>query len=176
MNDLETAQERLFEGLQKGTKVTNREKLGATVPIQLFQALRLVGMGTAIEGMIGTRSRALVYQSGVTLGRELGKGAAEAANGDLNKFVEAVQQLLVTLSIGHLVIEKVDMDNGQIQLRVDECVSCAGISGAKQPICNFEGGLVAGVLSTFLNKKVKATETRCNACGDPTCGFDVEVL
>ena len=74
------------------------------------------------------------------------------------------------------MVEKADNSAGKIVVRVDECVSCAGISGAKAPICNFEAGLVGGVVRVFVEKEVRAVETRCNAVGDGTCGIDVQIL
>ena len=176
MKDSEIAQARVLKALATGDlSVSNRDTLGAMVPIQLFQALRLIGMGTALEEMMGTGARALVYRAGTDLGRLIGQMVAQSSGGDLNAFVAQLQDVLLKMSIGKLVIEKVNLPEGHITLRVDECVSCAGVTGASEPICQFEGGLVAGVLSEFLDKRVKATETRCNACGDGTCGFEVEI-
>ncbi len=174
--DLTTAEAALLRSILDGKReVANRKTLGPMVPIQLFQALRLIGMGTSIETMVGEGAHALVYQAGQRVGQVLGGAVLPGSGKDLGKYVELIRDLCLTLTIGQLVVEKADNAKGRLTLRVDECVSCAGISGAKAPICNFETGLVAGVVKTFVGKPVRAIETRCNAVGDRTCGVDVEV-
>jgi uncharacterized protein len=177
MSDYANAEAMLLKSILGGKReVANRKTLGPMVPIQLFQALRLIGMGSSIESMVGDGAHALVYQSGKRLGQTLGQAVLPQANKDLDKYLELIRGVCLTLTIGQLVLEKVDSAHGKLTLRVDECVSCAGISGAKAPICNFEVGLVAGVARAFVNKEVKAVETRCNAVGDRTCGIDVQIL
>lgn len=156
--------------------VLNRAELGPRVPIRLFQALRLVGMGTAIESMVGDGSNALVYQSGSQLGRALGDALAPKAEGSLDNYVSLVHGACKHLSIGVVAVDKVDLDAGEIFVRVGECVSCAGITGAQRPICNFEAGLVGGLIRGFTKGPVKALETKCNAVGDAFCGVDVRLL
>ena len=176
MTDYTTAEASLLKNILSGAEVKNRGHLGQTVPIQLFQALRLIGMGGAIENMVGDGARALVYQAGQRVGTVLGNVVLPQAGKDLKKYVELVRGLCIKLTIGQVVLEKADNQAGMLVLKVDECVSCAGIEGAQAPICNFEAGLVGGVVRAFVNKEVKAIETRCNAVGDNTCGIDVHIL
>jgi predicted hydrocarbon binding protein len=174
--DYSTAEASLLKNILSGAEIKNRASLGPMVPIQLFQALRLIGMGGAIESMVGDGARALVYQAGQRVGMVLGSVVLPDAQKDLKKYVQLVRDLCIKLTIGQVVLEKADNDAGLLTLKVDECVSCAGIEGAQAPICNFEAGLVGGVVKTFVNKDVKAIETRCNAVGDNTCGIDVHIL
>ena len=176
-SDYDHATSMLLDSILRGdTTVKNRANLGAMVPIQLFQALRLIGLGTSIEDMVGEGSRALVYQSGQRMGLTLGRAVVPKAEGDLKKYMTIIRKVCLQLSIGQLVEEKVNLASGQLTLRVDECVSCAGIQGTTGPICHFEAGLVGGVVKAFTNHEVKAIETRCNAKGDNTCGIDVQIL
>lgn len=177
MGVYDDAQTQLVKSIVEGrTSVSNRGSLGPLVPIQLFQALRIVGMGTALEEMVGGGARTIVYQSGQRLGDILGAALKPHAKGDLGQYVKLVHKLCRDLRIGTVSAEKVDLTNGLIVLRVDECVSCAGIENAKVPICHFEAGMVAGIVRTFVDRAVKAVETRCHAVGDDTCGIDVRII
>lgn len=170
-------QEQLLASILRGEhEVKNRQHLGAMVPIQLFQALRLVGMGSAIEDMVGDGADALVYRSGQSLGEILGNVALPQADNDLAKYVGLIRSICLKLSIGQVVVEKVALQDDLIKLRVDECVSCAGLEAADRPICHFEAGMVGGIVRTFTKTPVRAVETRCNAVGDGTCGIDVHIL
>lgn len=176
-SDYDRAASILLESILRGdTDVQNRKELGPQVPIQLFQALRLIGLGTSIEDMVGDGARALVYQSGQRVGQILGGAVLPKADKDLKKYMDLIRKVCLQLTIGQLVEEKVNLSDGRISLRVDECVSCAGIAGTTGPICHFEAGLVGGVVRVFAGREVRALETRCNAIGDNTCGIDVQIL
>jgi len=159
-----------------GGEVQNRANLGAMVPIQLFQALRLIGLGSSIERMVGGGARALIYQSGARLGQVLGDLVLPRAGRDLGAYLGLVREVCLSLSIGQVSLEQQDSGHDRLTLRVDECVSCAGISGVVAPICHFEAGLVGGLVKVFVRRDVRAVETRCNAVGDKTCAIDVTVL
>ena len=177
MTDYANAEATLLRSILAGKKeVANRTTLGPMVPIQLFQALRLIGMGSSIEEMVGDGAHALVYQSGKRVGQTLGNAVLPRANKDLSKYLELIRGVCLQLSIGQLVLERADNATGLIAVRVDECVSCAGISGVKAPICNFEVGLVAGVVKVYAGREVKAVEVKCNAVGDRTCAVDAHIL
>jgi predicted hydrocarbon binding protein len=175
--DYDKAGQKLLQSILAGDDhVENRETLGPRVPIQLFQALRLIGLGSSIEQMVGAGARALIYQSGARVGLVLGGAVMPRSGKDLAKYLQLVRDVCLKLAIGQVVLEQESNAEGRLVLRVDECVSCAGISGVSAPICNFEAGLVGGLVKAFVGREVRAVETRCNAIGDRTCGIDVHVL
>jgi uncharacterized protein len=176
-SDYAHAEAMLLASILRGdTTVANRTKLGPRIPIHLFQALRLIALGSSLEEMLGGGSRALVYRSGQRLGMTLGKALLPQASSDLNTYLGLVSKVAEQLSIGIVMAEKVDLTAGLLVLRVDECVSCAGIANASAPICHFEAGMVGGLVRVFAGTEVRAVETRCNAVGDKTCGVDVHLL
>lgn len=176
-SDYANAEGKLLGSILRGEQgVANRATLGNKVPIQLFQVLRLIALGSSLEEMLGGGARALVYQSGQRLGATLGKALLPQAGSDLKKYLTLVREILQKLSVGVLVAEKLDSAEGRLVLRVDECVSCAGITQASGPICHFETGMVGGLVKVFVGKDARAVETRCNAVGDRTCGVDVQIL
>jgi len=181
VSDYSIAAKGLLESILTGKEVANRKTLGPMVPIKLFQVLRLIGMGASVESMVGSGSPALVYQSGQQLGLTLGAVVYAQSGKDIKAYLKAIRDLCITLTVGLVSLEKHDVPNNRLTLRVDECVSCAGVSGVRAPICHYEAGLVGGLVKHFVSadsrpRNVKAIETRCNAVGDNTCAIDVEVL
>lgn len=176
--DYEIATESLLKGVLSGeSNVANREQLGPLVPIRLFQALRLIALGSTLEKMIGPGSRALVYQSGQALGQVLGGAVLpNIPPKDLNAYVGEIAKLCRALSIGIVIPETVDLAEQRFVLKVDECVSCAGIAGVSAPICHFEAGMVGGIVRVFLGGDVKASEVKCAAVGDKSCTVEVRAL
>ncbi len=173
-SDYQIAQNELLQSiLHNKSEIENRDTLGTTVPIRLFQVFRLIAMGSSMEGLVGTGAPAMVYQSGKNLGEIIGQAAKDK---DIDTYVGKIGMLCKQLSIGILVPTKVNLDAGEINLRVDECVSCAGIHNVSSPICQFEAGMVGGIVQVFSGRQVKATETKCNAIGDKTCLIEAKIL
>lgn len=176
-SNYEIAQQVLLQSvLDDETSVENRATLGPTIPIRLFQMLRMTALGVGMEDLIGPGASAVVYQSGDNLGRILGNAVNPSNEKDLEAYVDGIGMLCKRLSIGIVVPTKVDLDSGEINFRVDECVSCAGIHGVSAPICHFEAGMVGGIVGEFAGRIVRATETKCNAIGDKTCAIHTKIL
>lgn len=176
-SDYEIAVRGLLQSiLDEETDVENRASLGPTIPIRLFQVLRMIALGTGVEDLVGPGASAMVYQSGANLGRILGHAVNQSQDKDLDTYVGEIALLCKRLSIGIVVPTKVNLDAGEINFRVDECVSCAGIHGVNAPICHFEAGMVGGIVGKFAGRSIKATETKCNAIGDKTCAIEAKIL
>ena len=175
--DYQLAQQQIFDGIISGEfGIENRKDLGPMIPIRLFQVLRMVALGSNVEDILGQGAPSLVYYSGQSLGLALGHIVVANADKDLEIYVGKIEHLCRQLSIGLVVPDKVDLKAGVIELRVDECVSCAGIHNVSSPICHFEAGMVGGIVKAFFNRNVKATETKCNALGDKTCLIRVDLI
>ena len=175
--DYQLAQQQIFDGIISGeVGIENRKDLGPMIPIRLFQVLRMVALGSNVEDILGQGAPSLVYHSGQNLGLALGHIVVANADKDLETYVGRIEQLCRQLSIGLVVPDKVDLIAGVIELRVDQCVSCAGIHNVSSPICHFEAGMVGGIVKSFFKRNVKATETKCNALGDKTCLIHVDLI
>ncbi len=174
--DYQVAQQKILTSVLNGEfEIDNRKNLGPLIPIRLFQVLRMVALGSNVEDMLGNGAPALVYHSGQGLGQILGQAVLGQTDNNFEAYVNDIEQLCKKLSIGLLVPETIDIKAGVFELRVDECVSCAGIDGVTSPICHFEAGMVGGLFKTFFDTNVKAKETKCNALGDDTCLIHVKL-
>lgn len=175
-SDYQIAQNKILDSVFKGEfEIANRENLGPLIPLRLFQILRMVALGANVEDMLGDGAPALVYHSGQGLGQVLGQAVIEQADKNFEAYVGQIEQLCKKLSIGLLIPETIDIKAGIFEMRVDECVSCAGIDGVSSPICHFEAGMVGGFFKTFFNTNAKAKETKCNALGDDTCLIHIKL-
>lgn len=136
-----------------------RPTLGDDTGVALYRLLRLV----ALEDIIGRGSGAVAYVAGRKLGRSLGITK-------LDDFLE----LCATLKIGIIKVPKLTAN--LIHVDVYECVTCSGLEPVGRTLCQFEGGLIAGVVENVLNKRAKAKEVTCiGGLGHDSCGFDILV-
>ncbi len=156
-------------GLIEVISQVNRPKLGREIPIAVFRAFRLF-TEFSLEDIVGSKGTITLLQSaGKELGKEIAKGFE---TNKLEEFLENSAQYLYDEKIGILI--PVELSNNHMVLRLDECITCAGMPNIGKRICHFEVGLAAGLTESFLKRKVKAYETKCNANGEGTCEVRVE--
>lgn len=154
-----------------GSPAKGRPTLGERVPVQMFRALRLVGVMEGLDAAMGDAS-AVVYTSGKGLGEAIGEQILAKSGKDLHRFVEGTINTIRELGVGILSVTKADLDGKFIVLQVNECITCSGMPDIGKPVCHFEAGVVSGILGTFLEKSVTVVETQCWGQGDSYCEFE----
>lgn len=154
--------------------ISARKELGSITSVEMFRIVRTclvdtIGITTGKE-----MANLAIYGSGKVAGHEIYQNFLKDAK-DLDELVAKTTQLLKTLKIGLMRIDKADMEKGEFLITVDECVSCAGTPDIGEPICHFEGGVIAGILEDFTGKEVEAKEIKCWSMGHQTCQFEVKI-
>ncbi len=134
-----------------------RPQLGDQAGVALYRLLRLV----ALEDIVGRGAAATAYVAGKKLGQNLGITT-------LDKFLE----LCASISLG--VVKVPVLTESRIYVDVYECVTCAGMAPVGRTLCQFEAGLVAGVVQSITGKPTKAKEMTCiGGLGHDSCGVEV---
>jgi predicted hydrocarbon binding protein len=147
----------------------NRPVTGESIPIVVFRAFRHFS-ANYVEELMGRGASVAFQNGGRELGREVG---AQLYQPKLDDYLGAVVAWVRDVKVG--LLRPVRMDDKQLVVALDECITCAGMDNIGKRICFFEVGLVAGVVEAFVKKKVRASETKCNASGDATCEVTVEL-
>lgn len=139
-----------FEDMKK----IKREKLGDTVPLELFRSVRLIGMyqGLPLRGKNTT----------LTVGREIGRSLpVQTIEDALNLFEE--------LKIG--IPEIISRTEEEIHIAIKDCF-CEGLPVAEgNMVCDLEGAILEGALSTIYKGKISLREVKCNVNGDEHCEY-----
>ena len=134
-----------------------RPKLGDRAGVALYRLLRLV----ALEDIIGRGAGATAYVAGKKLGQNLG----------LTK-LEDFLALCSAISLG--IVKVPVMTASRIYVDVFECVTCSGMAPVGRTLCQFEAGIVAGVVQSITGKQTKAKEMTCiGGLGHDSCGVEV---
>jgi predicted hydrocarbon binding protein len=135
-----------------------RPSLGDNAGVALYRLLRLV----ALEDIIGRGAAGTAYLAGKKLGISLG----------LDK-VDSLLELCDALKVGVIKIPVVT--ESRVRVEVFECVTCSGLKPVGRTLCHFEGGLIAGSLTTIFKQRIRAVETTCiGGLGHDACSFDIE--
>ncbi|MBN3523527.1 V4R domain-containing protein [Paenibacillus apiarius] len=152
MNQATVAQEFTFDDMKK----ISRTKLGHTVPMELYRAVRLIGMyqGLPMKGK-GTT---------VTIGRKIGESLP----------VHSLEELLDVfreLKIGDPQI--VHEEEHKIHVAVKDCF-CEGLPEMEgNMVCDLEGAIMEGAMNKIKNKRVFVKEIKCNVNGDDCCEYEI---
>jgi predicted hydrocarbon binding protein len=134
-----------------------RPKLGDKAGVALYRLLRLV----ALEDIVGRGAGATAYVAGKKLGVNLG----------ITK-LEAFLQLCQSISIG--IVRVPVLTSSRVYVDVYECVTCSGMKPVGRTLCQFEAGIIAGVVQTVVGKPTKAKEVTCiGGLGHDSCGVEV---
>lgn len=138
---------------------TKRPTLGDEVPVEVFRLLRIIGM----YSILGEGSGYTLYLAGKELGVEF----------DVTT-IEEFAVLLKKLKIGIMMV--VESSDDKIVVRVDECITCAGLPDIGKMICHFEGGIIAGAMERILKRPTKGVQTRSHTSGFDHCEFHIHLL
>ena len=137
-------------------KKIKRSRLGSTVPLELFRAVRLIGMyqGLPLNGK-GTTS---------VVGKTMGESLPVKS---IDELLKAVQDLKIGIP------SIVSQHEKGMRIAMDDCF-CEGLPEQNGKfVCDLEGAILAGALSKILGKSVQFREVKCNVNGDTRCEYDL---
>jgi predicted hydrocarbon binding protein len=146
-----------------------RPQLGDQIPLLVFRAFRHFS-ANYVEELLGRGSNMAFQNGGRELGREVGSTLIKP---ELDAYLSNVVEWVRDAKIG--LLRAVELSDIRLVVALDECITCAGMPNIGKRICHFEVGLVAGVVETFVKRRVRASETKCNANGEATCEVTVDL-
>ncbi|HMK93673.1 MAG TPA: DUF2507 domain-containing protein [Thermoleophilia bacterium] len=125
-----------------------------TVPPALFRLLQLV----LLPEVLGANSAAVLYTGAKRFSRSLALHSLQ----DLRSWFAAMR-------LGELEIE---LDDEKILVKLSHCATCHRLPATGSPLCDFERGLIDGVLERITGAEVISKETLCWGLGDTVCQFE----
>lgn len=139
-------------------KSIDRSILGDSVPLELFRAVRLIGMYQGLP--MGGRGTTL------TVGRKIGESLPV-------KTVDELLNMFKDLKIGIPSITQ-SSERG-MTIVVDDCF-CKGLPvDDEKMVCDLEGAIMEGALRKILNRNVAVREVKCNVHGDDNCEYEIRL-
>ncbi|MEC0171068.1 4-vinyl reductase [Paenibacillus graminis] len=140
-------------------KRMDRSQLGNMVPLELFRTIRLIGLNQGLP--LGGKGTTL------TIGRKIGESLPATT-------VEELLMLFESLKIG--IPRIVHSDEHKINIAVEDCF-CKGLPSLEEEkmICDLEGAILEGSLSTIMGRRVPVKEIKCNATGHEHCEYEVKL-
>jgi predicted hydrocarbon binding protein len=133
-----------------------RDKLGQLNSIDAFRAV-IEGMSDALgEKATGVALIAAGRMRGKKLADELGlKGATQ-------NLEDATQQITKVLGVEGsrlCIIDKIEIQDDAIKVYISETICAVGGNGDTPPRCTFTLGIIGGILTELMQKKLKGSHT-----------------
>lgn len=120
----------------------------------------------SITTTLGTRSNSKVLEE------EIYYNTAKNFGTRLNiTSFDMLTEKMSELGIGQVRITLIS--DSKIIVQLHECFTCGEMEYRGEAICYFEGGILAGAISSILGRNMDAVETNCHALGDNFCEFKV---
>lgn len=142
-----------FEDMKK----IKRDTLGESVPLELFRSVRLIGMyqGLPMKGKNTT----------MTVGRKIGESMQVSS-------IEEVLELFEQLKIG--IPRILSRNENEIHVAIEDCF-CEGLPVREgNMVCDLEGAILEGALSSIYDGEIHVREVKCNVNGDEDCEYKIK--
>ena len=156
-----------------GDITEGRPNLGSSMDVTVYRLMQFTLRDVIIQEFDPATADRLFYKAGELAGRELFK-AAITERTDFGAFVQELEDLLSTLKIGILRIEKSDLEKMEFTLTVAEDLDCSGLPVCDETICTYDEGFISCLILEFSWKKVDVKEVDCWCSADRVCRFEVK--
>ena len=163
----------MFDWSMLGDVAQGRPNLGPTMDVAVYRLMQFTLRDVIIQKFDPATAERIYYEAGELAGRELFKNLIKERS-DFGAFVKELQELLTTLKIGILRVEKSDTAKMEFTLTVAEDLDCSGLPVCEETVCTYDEGVISGLLSSFSGGQFDVKEVDCWCSGDRVCRFEVK--
>lgn len=160
---------------QLGDIEEGRKNLGTEMPVFIYRLLQYTMKDIIVREYNEETACSIMRAAGHLAGVHLAKNILNL-DGDFDFFIANLTNKLKELKIGILRMEKADLENGSFTLTVSEDLDCSGLPVTGNSVCDYDEGLIAGILETYTGRPFEVKEIDCWATGDRTCRFTADVI
>ena len=164
----------LFQWTMLGNVADGRPNLGFTTDVSVYRLMQFTLRDAMIQEFGVEMADRIFYRAGETAGQHFYENAITKKE-SFNDFVADLQEVLKSMKIGILRVEKGDLENMNFTITVAEDLDCSGLPVCDEEICTYDEGFLAGALAAHTGKKFQVKEVDCWCSGDRVCRFDVKL-
>lgn len=171
----EEREESLFDWCMLGDVREGRPNLGFTTDVSVYRLMQFTLRDVLIREFDAATADQLFYEAGKNAGKALYTHMI-AEKDDFGRFVTELQELLKSLKIGILRIEKADLEEMTFTITVAEDLDCSGLPACDETICTYDEGFIGGLLEEHTGRQFAVKEVDCWCSGDRVCRFEARPL
>lgn len=159
-----------FQWKDLGDIELGRPNLGNTMSVAVYRLMQYTMRDVLNRRFSPEIAAELLRESGHEAGREFCLNLLDTKL-PLNGFVAQLQDVLQSLKVGIMRLEKSDAEILDFTLTVSEDLDCSGLPVTGVTVCEYDEGFIAGIFDTYTGKPFTVREVDCWATGDRTCRF-----
>jgi len=158
-----------------GDVAEGRKTLGEDMPVIVYRLFQYA-IKDILEGEYGEEKAAEIFRkAGHIAGIEFAENTLQLET-DFDYFIVNLTETLKNLKVGHLHIERSDLEKMHFILTVSEDLDCSGLPVTNETVCDYDEGFIAGILEKYTGQSFEVKEIDCWASGDRTCRFDAKLF
>ncbi|MDX9871390.1 MAG: V4R domain-containing protein [Clostridia bacterium] len=166
---------RKFEWKDIGDIEQGRPTLGQIMHVAAYRMFHY-SLRNILEKSYGRdTAKHLLKEAGQLAGREFCRHVLDTKLPAAD-FFHLLKQKMDELRMGILEVEYADFENMIFILTVSEDLDCSGVTVTGETICNFDEGLIMGILEIYTGRTFIVKETDCWSTGDWTCRFHIAAI
>lgn len=151
-----------------------RPRLGNSTRLEIYRLFQF-SLRDILEQHYGTEAADERFrEAGALAGKEFYDKFCTGVD-NLGDLAKLLQNKFTEYGMGILRFEKIDLENMEIQLTVDEDLDCSGLPETSDQICVYDEGLIQGIFERFTGKKFVVREVDCWCTGERTCRFQAKL-
>ena len=162
-----------FEWTMLGNVTLGRPNLGTTTEVSIYRLMQFTLRDILIKEFGVDAADRIFYEAGRTAGIHFYEKLI-TKRGAFHEFVEDFQEMLRTMRVGILRVEKADLENRTFTITVAEDLDCSGLPVCDEEICTYDEGFLSGVFFAHTHEEFNVKEINCWCSGDRVCRFDVK--
>ncbi|MDY3766613.1 MAG: 4-vinyl reductase [Lachnospiraceae bacterium] len=151
----------------------DRGNLGGQVPVMIYRLLEYSIREQLVEQYSKEEQIQIFRKAGYRAGVYFAEHFLDLSL-PFSEFIAHLQACFQELKVGILRIEKFDRETGKMILTISEDVDCSGLPMLGETVCNYDEGILSGILTSYTKKDYNAIEIDCWATGDRVCRFQAE--
>lgn len=162
----------LFTWSEFGDIKVGRPNLGQMVPVSVYRSMQY-----SLRHVLSTEfdryfADAVLFKAGKLVGEKYCRDFLNVGL-DFSEFFSELKRILLEQKIGILTIERVDLENMEFLLTMEEDLDCSGLPFIDATVCNFNEGFIAGIMKVYTGKEFDVKEIDCWGTGGRGCRFYV---
>lgn len=152
-----------------------RKNLGDEMPVFLYRLLQYALRDELTERCGKEAAAAILRAAGRRVGVKMARNMLDLSL-EPSSFLAHLQSQMLAYKMGILRVEEFDATSGHAVLTIAEDLDCSGLPVLGETVCNYDEGLLCGILSEYADRSYEVREVDCWAMGDRVCRFDARAV
>lgn len=150
-----------------------RPNLGTTTHVAVYRLMQYTFRDVLNEKFGIEATKEIFYKAGEIAGRAFCNNMLDKSL-ELVPFISQLQNTLLELKIGILKVEETNLENMNFTFVIEEDLDCSGLPISNETTCDYDEGLLAGILYEYFGFEFLVKEIDCWSSGDKVCRFEIK--